>query len=492
MAVVAAGVGYVLYRYDQIRKVHVANLVPEVSGQPINILLIGNNCRSCLNGTQTGAFGSGSEVGGGRSDVTMVLHLVPKTRSISIVSIPRDTWLPQPGQPSYEERVDAELNKGPSALIATIEQDLGIPINRFVELNFDSFQNVVNALGGIDMYFPTRMYDAYSGLNVPGPGCYHLNGFQALAVVRARHLEYGSQLQYYDPTGDISRIHRDHEFLKVLGAELQKQGIFNISTLNAVLGSVAPQLTVDSGFSITQMISLALTFRSVNPASAPTATLPVYEYPQPYYYDGFDDGDVVFPTEPFDEQVLAEELGIVPPPVEKGLPVEVLNGTGAPGQASQLAGELAGLGYRVVGTGNDSQPTSFAETVVYYRPGYEAQAETLVGHLVGEVAMGEHPLPAGVDLQVVTGSGMLFSATPAVAPVVAGHTATSAPTTVPATSTTAPPLVPAPTPTTVPTTSPGSFPGPGGMSEVTTAHEPLPWFDPRACPSGMTAKPLPS
>ena len=59
-----------------------------------------------------------------------------------------------------------------------------------MELNFDSFQGVVNALGGIKMYFPEPVFDAYSGLNVPTAGCRQLNGFQALEVVRARHLVY--------------------------------------------------------------------------------------------------------------------------------------------------------------------------------------------------------------------------------------------------------------------------------------------------------------
>jgi len=74
--------------------------------------------------------------------------------------------------------------------VAAVQEDLGIPINHYVELNFDTFANVVNALGGVKMYFPEPVYDAYSGLNVQTPGCLTLNGFQALQVVRARHLQY--------------------------------------------------------------------------------------------------------------------------------------------------------------------------------------------------------------------------------------------------------------------------------------------------------------
>jgi LCP family protein required for cell wall assembly len=72
--------------------------------------------------------------------------------------------------------------------VAAIQEDFGIPIQHYVELNFDSFASVVNALGGINMYFPEPVYDPESDLDVTTVGCHHLNGFHALQVVRARHL----------------------------------------------------------------------------------------------------------------------------------------------------------------------------------------------------------------------------------------------------------------------------------------------------------------
>ena len=139
-----------------------------------------------------------------------------------------------------------------------IQEDFGIPIQHYVELNFDSFQGVVNALGGIKMYFPEPVFDAYSGLNVPTAGCHSLNGFQALEVVRARHLQYkgpGVKTNNHadwpqDPESDLSRIRRDHEFLRVLATAVAKRGLGNPITDNDLLGAVAPQLQVDSSFSL--------------------------------------------------------------------------------------------------------------------------------------------------------------------------------------------------------------------------------------------------
>ena len=104
-------------------------------------------------------------VNGVNSDVVMILHLNPANDSLSILSIPRDLFVPN-ARSDGANKIDAALYQGPDQLINAIEEDFGIPIQHFVELNFDSFINVVNALGGIKMYFPEPVFDAYSGLNV--------------------------------------------------------------------------------------------------------------------------------------------------------------------------------------------------------------------------------------------------------------------------------------------------------------------------------------
>jgi LCP family protein required for cell wall assembly len=487
-----AGAIYAVYRFHQIKHVKVAHLVAEQPGGPVNILLIGDNCRYCLNGKQASAFGSASQVGGGRADVSMILHLDPKTKQATILSLPRDTFVPIPGT-TDANRVDAALNKGPGALVQTIEDDFGITINRYVELNFDSFQGVVNALGGIDMYFPDPVRDYYSGLDVPQPGCYHLNGFQALAVVRARHLYYWvNGVQYYDGLGDISRIRRDHEFLRVLASELIHQDIFNPFKLNSVLGSILPQLTVDSGFGLHEMVRLALEFRGVNPNTVPTDTLPVYVYNAPFYYRGADYGDVVFPTEPLDQQVIDKMLGMSVPQLRPGTTVQVVDGSGL-GEGPAFASKLSQLGLKVLSVGSAAPVSSPAESIVYYAPGEISQAEALLAHLEGVVAMGERSLPPGVDLQVVTGSYLEVIGLPAPKAVT---TTTPASTTSPASSSTSS-SAPASTTTTTTTspvtatTSPSSEANfPGGIQNVIASHTGLAPWDPRACPPGATAKPL--
>ncbi len=453
LLVAGGALAYVVYRYHQIHKVAVNGLVTAASGPSTaeNILLVGDNTRCGLKKytkfyqAERAHVGSCSAVGGGRSDVVMILHLDPATHSASLVSIPRDLWLPMPGGHGLELRVDDALNSsetpylhipfGRSLLVKTIEQDLGIPINHYVELNFYTFEQVVNTLGGVNLSFPTELKDAYSGLRITQTGCQHLNGAQALALVRARHLYYMDHGQWrYDATGDLGRIKRNHIFLRVLATEVQQHGLSNPLTANALVGSVLPDLTVDSNFTLPDIVNLALAFRHVSAASIPDATLPVIIWDHPYHdlanpsnYQA--PGEVVFPFEPADQNVLSTlTAGTGAPPWQgispSSVTVSVLNGTGTPGQGAGTAASLRALGFNVTGVGQATPGGNPSETVVRYAPGYQAQAEKVLSEISGEAVMGEGGTSPGSNVTVLTGAAFSI-ASPSTASTASSTTASS-------------------------------------------------------------------
>ena len=184
--------------------------------------------------------------------------------------------------PTGANKIDAALYDGPSQLVAAINENLGIPIQHYVVLNFDTFANVVDALGGVKMYFPEPVFDAYSGLQVLTPGCVDLDGFHALQVVRARHLQYKPPgVTTTDPAywpfenqSDLARIRRDHEFLRVLATAVAKNGLSNPITDGQLISSVAPQLDVDKHFSTSDMVAMVLDFHGVNAEHGPAAHPP--------------------------------------------------------------------------------------------------------------------------------------------------------------------------------------------------------------------------
>ncbi|HLK45557.1 MAG TPA: LCP family protein, partial [Acidimicrobiales bacterium] len=161
------------------------------TGRSENILLVGSTNRCAPGMKPNPAYGLCTNgVTGVNSDIVMIVHLDANTHTAGLLSIPRDTFIPN-ARKEGANKIDAALYETPTQLVTAIEEDFGIPIDHFVELNFDTFASVVDIVGGVNMYFPMRVYDAESGLNIEHAGCYHLDGIHALQVVRARHLQIG-------------------------------------------------------------------------------------------------------------------------------------------------------------------------------------------------------------------------------------------------------------------------------------------------------------
>jgi LCP family protein required for cell wall assembly len=501
---VGATAGYAWYLNHEIHRIDLHNLTSApVKGEDAgteNILMIGSTSRCALT-VQNPAYGLCSQgVNGVNSDVVMILHLNPANHTLAILSIPRDLFVPN-ARSDGANKIDAALFQGPDQLIDAIEEDYGIPIQHFVELNFDSFINVVNALGGIKMYFPEPVYDAYSGLNIQTTGCIQLNGTQALQVVRARHVQYkGPGVTTDDPSywpqeaqSDIARIRRDHEFLRVLATAVKAKGLSNPLTDQSLVSSVVSQLTVDSSFSASAMISLVLGYHDVDVTTAPQLTLPVaVDQFGSYTYQGGSYGDVEFPVEPQDHAAVDQFLGLGSGnedtysggalPAPSSVTVSVMNGTGAYNQATDTASSLAALGFKTGTVGDVSPVGQEAETVVYYSsksPAELAAAQVVANSMSGAVIMADDAsqVSPGSQVTVVTGTDFSVNA-PATATTpssAGGASATgSGSGSGSASSTTT-------TSTASDSGSSGNTGNSGAFAAPTATVEPLAPWDPRSC-----------
>ncbi len=481
--------GYLWFLNSEIHRVKVKGLgaspTAGITKNTENILLVGSTDRCALK-QQNPAFGLCSQgVNGINSDVVMILHLDPGAHRASILSIPRDTFVPN-ARTTGANKIDTALYQGPSQLVSAIQTDFGIPINHYVELNFDTFAGVVDALGGIRMYFPMPLYDGLASLNVPTAGCQTLNGFQALAVVRARHLQYkppgvtstDPRTWPQDPESDLSRIRRDHEFIRVLASAVSKRGLGNPFTDRALVAAVAPNLQVDTSMSVGDMVNLVLRYHSIDALTAPQLTIPVtVNNSLSYVYQGSDFGSVEFPSQPADQQVIDQFLGQkeytdamtgkpLPPP--ESVNVAVLSGTGSPSQATTTASQLEALGFHISSAGTGTYQGPLSETIVTYaNPAKEAQAQAVAHRLSGAVVLAQGPTPPGADVSVTTGSN--FSVNPPPPP--------SPPPGI-APSSTSPPQTTTPAPAATSSAS-------NQLGAPTPPTTPLAPFDPRSCtPSG--------
>jgi LCP family protein required for cell wall assembly len=491
---VGAAVGLTIYRLNEIGRVNVPNLT-QVKGGVEDILLVGSTSRCAVKPAKSFevyVHECESGVNGVNSDVIMIIRLNSNDHRASLLSIPRDTFVPDArinGTQHWSNKVDSALADGPGQLVQAIEEDFGIPINHYVVLNFESFADIVNALGGVNMYFPTQVMDM-DGLRQMRTGCQHIGGIEALALVRARHVYYSYDRKTgtwrgYDGSGDLGRIVRDHLFLRVLASTVKQHGLGNPVTDEQLLGAVAPFLTVDTTLGIGEMRSLLSTFSSLGVNSVPLYTAPIIVDTQPYMYKGLPYGDVVFPSEPQDQQTINAFLGEDPAGLKlhaNAITVSVVDGTGSPATTARVASKLRALGYRVVATGSQTPVGPISETTIEYpSAAHLVQAEKVISALSGTVVMARAATLGHADVTVVTGSDLaVASAHPARSSNQAKSGPTkSGPTTPSTITTTTTTTVTATTATTA--TTPNS--DGGALTAPTAATSAIPHYDPRACPT---------
>ncbi|MBI5877717.1 MAG: LCP family protein [Chloroflexi bacterium] len=143
------------------------------------------------------------ETGGTLTDAIIVVTVDPATKSVGMLSIPRDLWVTIPGfsenriNTAYWTGTRARYPGGGFALLKrTIQQNLGIPIHYYVRIDFVGFKKVVDTLGGITVDVPRDLYDptfpddryGYRPL-VVRKGVQRMNGQQALDYARTRHVD---------------------------------------------------------------------------------------------------------------------------------------------------------------------------------------------------------------------------------------------------------------------------------------------------------------
>ena len=308
-------------------------------GQPFNLLLVGSDSRAFVsNATQVNAFGDEANAGGQRSDVTMVARFDPAAKTVTVLSIPRDLWVDIPGDVngiSGMNRINAAYDSGPDLLIQTIEQDLGIPINHYVSVDFPGFSGMVDALGGITMDFPTPVKDQYTGLDVTTTGCQVVNGTTALQLVRSRHLYYMNSDGYweYDGQSDFSRIQRQDAFFRAVLAKVNSS-ITNPLTINSFIGAAVGNLTIDDTLTQGDLLHIADVFRGLPSSHLVTETLPTTAY----VTDG--GADVLKAAQPYAQNMIDafNQIGTAAATPPKGGKATTTTTTTVPTEAHSLVG----------------------------------------------------------------------------------------------------------------------------------------------------------
>jgi len=413
LTVVVTVAGYAHFRFGQIKSVNVQGLHSVSAGKPFNLLIVGSDTRADLEDAKN--FGGATAPGGQRSDVILIVRVDPATHRAAMLSIPRDTVVQIAG--GGRNKINAAFVNGPGQLVKTIEQNFGVQINHYLLVNFDGFQGIVNAIGGIKMNFPFPSRDAFSGLKINTTGCIRLGGAQALALARSRHFMYLQNGRWITADGfapDIGRIRRQHIFLEQLARTAISKGLTNPIRANAFVGAVVHDITKDSALKITDVVRLANLFRSFNPSAMPAYTLPtgnandaalgsiqVIKLP--------DAQRVVnqFLGRPDTTNVAASDNPAVPAvPGVAGTSVQVLNGTSHAGIARQTATSLQAAGFHTGLVGDAPAANPGATRIVYAPDGAaQGQVQALRARLIGPVQLHADSTLAAGQLQIIIGAG---------------------------------------------------------------------------------------
>jgi LCP family protein required for cell wall assembly len=428
VSVLVAGtlVAYGKYRsiWDSIKRIDVAGLVgnqPPKLNDAENILLIGSDTRL----GQGGIGGSAAATPGGRSDTLMLLHISPGNHDVTVVSIPRETMVPvlscpavdgttgQQAEPGQEELINAALDfGGPVCTWKTFEAVTGIHVDHFVELDFTGFEKIINDLGGVEVCLPFAVDDPDSGLNL-SKGRHHIFGPQALAFWRTREdLGTGS---------DLERIERDQFLMVSLLHGIEHSGLLHSpSKILNVVRDASDAMTTDDGLDQNTILQIGDTMRDINTSQVQFITAPNIPDPD-------NDNNVVFEqpeaNELFnaiqhDDKMVASGSGAksnkkkstkksTAPTLDSVAPskvnVQVLNGSGEQGMASQVGGDLTNEGFNVTGTG-DANNFNYTSSVIEYAGASDLPAaDTLKSVVPGSAVEVNSSLTPGT-VELIVGS----------------------------------------------------------------------------------------
>ena len=168
-----------------------------------NWLLVGSDSRTGLSEKDVERLGTGGDLGTTRTDTIMLLH-IPLSGEATLVSIPRDSYVPIPGY-GYD-KINAAFAFGGAPLLAqTVEENTGLRVDRYAEIGMGGLANVVDAVGGVEVCVQEAIDDPLANLNVQ-PGCQKMDGASSLGYVRTRATAQG----------DLDRVMRQREFLGAL------------------------------------------------------------------------------------------------------------------------------------------------------------------------------------------------------------------------------------------------------------------------------------
>lgn len=226
-------------------------------------LIVGSDSREGLSGERRRQLATG-DAAGRRTDTMMLLHLSRGGGSPTLVSLPRDSYVPIPGHGSNKLNA-AYAFGGPKLLAHTVENVTGIRIDHYMEVGFDGFASTVDAVGGVRLCVDHAMHDPKAGLDLRA-GCQVLDSRKALGYVRTRA----------SARGDLDRVERQRQFLGALIHKATSPGVLlnPFRSIRLALDG-SDSIAVGNGDHLHHLVRFLFAMRALSGGDAVTTTVPV-------------------------------------------------------------------------------------------------------------------------------------------------------------------------------------------------------------------------
>jgi len=335
--------------------------LPDVAQERVSILVLGTDKRT-------------QEQGPSRTDTIIVLTIEPQGKTAGMLSIPRDLWVSIPGY--SEGRIntahflgerDRYPGGGPALAKKTVQYALGIPIHYYVRVNFEGFEKLVDALGGITIDVKEAVHDdkypddnyGYMTVDIPA-GVQHMDGKTALQYARVRH---GSS--------DFVRARRQQEVIKAIRDKVLSLNI-PLTRIPEVLRIAGDSVQTD--LSLNEMYSLAKLAREIPETNVKSVVIDESMTTGQTTPDGAQVlilnrdriREVVY--ELFSGPIPTSAVGVSEKEIiaQEAAKIEVQNGTLTPGLAQRTAEYLKNLGYFVVSVSNADRADYVTSILIDY------------------------------------------------------------------------------------------------------------------------------
>ncbi len=379
--------------------------IPDWNGlERVTILVLGIDERT----QETGPF---------RTDTMIVLTLDPASKTAGMLSIPRDLWVPIPAMDTEGKINTANFlgdaynypGGGPALAMETVRENLGIPIDYYVRVNFTAFEKVIDAIGGVEICVPEAINDpeypafdnyGYDPLYIKA-GCQMMDGALALKYARTRH------------TGtDFDRARRQQQVILAVRDKVIKQNLLPQLVAQAPTLLDTLKNSVKTDLSLEQMIQLAKLASQIDPKNVRQA---VIDENMVVAYNAPTDPpqNVLVPLRDKIRELRARFLDLTPTtPNQAGTPVpaavglariRIENATFTDGLAARTRDLLNELGFNVVEIGSADRYDYAQSEIIDYANQVQVTTELAKALGLPTSAIMSSTASSPVDIKVILG-----------------------------------------------------------------------------------------